>query len=202
MSKYALVGNLIQKCIYNNNYKNILSIGTYNFPLATEKMERFSMKNSIKFSNKYFDLVYCYDIFNDIRDYDYEIVCKEINRFSKEGIIETFSPLKIITLTKRDSEFVKWKINKNHITWTDYHTNTLCFMILDKKYDSENIFMNITNNIKNNSQIFYHNFYMWDLNNPINIKIYNYKNEEEYIKIFKEASYKSICNTELLMNFY
>ena len=198
MSKHALISNLIQKCIYNN-YKNVLSIGTYSFPLATTKV-RLVPQYPFKFADKYFDFTYSYDIFDNIKNP--ELLGKEMNRISKEGIIETFSPLKSILLSHKNTEYIKWKVNKDYITWTDYHTNTLCFMFLKQEYDCDSILITISDNIKNKSQIFYHNFYTWNSNNPIKVKIYTYNNRDEYIKLLKEASYKSICNTELMMNIF
>jgi hypothetical protein len=197
MSKHSLIGNLLQKCIHNK-HKNILSIGeSYKFPLSTVSLNfsnssqnENSLKSLKKYSDKYFDFTYCYNIFTNENPTKY---CKEINRVSKEGVIETYSPLKSLILKKNNTEY---------ITWTDYNTNTLCFIQLDEKYNSDEMFMLVSNDIKNNSQIFYHNFYIWDLNNQLNIKIYNHNSKEEYLNLLKQSSFKSICNTEILMNIF
>ena len=194
MSKYFLIGSLLQKCKIEN-YHKILDIGPSKiFPNSSHYLKDINQLKDFKFlkeQNIKFDFTYIQgESFDNIKTDDFSNILKDVNKLSKCGCIETLSPTKSLFFKK----------NK-FIIWTDYHSNRLNVLPVDSQHHDQQLYLYITNNYTN-TQLFYHNFYLWNLttNNFIEYNILLPQTKEDYLKFLRIGINQSIKNTEILMN--
>ena len=205
MSKYFFISSLLQRC-KRENYTKILNIGPSNiFSIASHSIKDIKNLRDFKRIKDFtsldvkFDFIYIQsESMENLKINEFEDTFEDINKLCNRGCIETLSP-------SQSSFFIKGNV----ITWTDFNTNYINILRLESKYHDPTLTMNIVNNYTNN-QIFYHNFYLWNL--PINDKMnkinktksiqYNIlspKTKEEYLQLLYKGISTSITNTELLM---
>jgi len=152
----------------------------------------------VDFINKkdeWFDFIYSYDVFDDFNKKEVNQILSKLDQTTLSGCIETWSPGKILFLEPE----------KRYISWTDYHTNTLNFLKVNRAFHDEIINITIVNDIYQNmlsSQLFFHNFYLWDEKSPMKIKIHDIRTKLDYIELVRLGNQLCINNTEILRRTY
>jgi len=215
--------HLLMDKLYNqldtlNINTNIIDIGCSNidniqFKKATHLLDYSQLPSNDKiiikldldfdkfpYCDNYFNFAYCRHTLEDIQNP--QNAFNEITRISKNGYIETPSPI-VELIEDVDAYNIKTKgyIHHRYIVWTDMMTNTLNFLpkypIIEKMkmYNKEKF-----NYLLNNYSVYWNNYYAWDMNyNKPNIIVYrndiNMDIVKDYDRLLNEAINKSIENT-------
>ena len=185
------------------NSENVLEIGPGNvpFPLSTvsigfnEKIKDYINLDiddtPFPFEENQFDFSYCRHVLEDIQNPDFAI--QQIFKCSKQGYIETPSPLVEITRGVEQPEFCGY-LHHRYIVWNDL--DTVYFL---PKYP---IVENITNSqhlieIANNYPIYWNSYILWE--KPMRTVIYrngvNMDIRYDYAKLINRAVKESIDST-------
>ena len=165
--------------------------------------------DKFNYNDNYFNFVYCRHTLEDIQNP--QNAFNEITRISKNGYIETPSPL-IEIMNNIDCTNLSYKykgyVHHRYIVWTDLATNTLKFL---PKYPIVE-YIKISNEtlqkfiyLLNNYAVYWNNYYIWDMNRKPNIVVYrndiNMNILKDYENLLIEAIFSSITNTNEFINY-
>ena len=152
------------------------------------------------------DFVYCRHVMEDIQNPDF--ACKNLFRISKNGYIETPSP--IVEILKNIDVFplansYRGYIHHRYLVWTELSTNTLWFMPKFPLIDHIKLDNNLENqliNLVNNNKYYWNNMYYWDEQNKPNVKIYKHGDNFQIQKNYLEKILNGIdLNKQSTENF-
>jgi len=192
----------------NKQFKKATHLLDYNnIPLDDKILIKFDLDfDKFKYDDKYFNYIYCRHTLEDIQNP--QNAFSEIVRISKQGFIETPSPLVEITnYIDGWATNLRGYIHHRYIVWTDMKTNTLKFLpkyplIENIKYSNDLLKKN--NYLLNNYSVYWNNYYVWDENNPPNILVYrndiNMNIINDYARLLNEAVISSIDHTTYYIN--
>ena len=189
--------------------QSVLEIGPGYTPLdisthfIDNKIELKNTKNididieKLDFPDQSFDFVYCRHVLEDIQNPNH--IFNEMIRVAKNGYIETPSPLIECTIGVECDDY-RGYIHHRYIVWTESETNTLCFL---PKYPMiEKIHFNNELLYLLEVDLYWNNYYYWDINNKPNIRMYkngcNMDIRKDYIDLLNQAIFASIKNTKQL----
>ena len=150
-------------------------------------------------NDKYFNFIYCRHTLEDIQNPQNAFA--ELTRVSKQGYIETPSPLVELTKGSGLSE-IRGYPHHRYIVWSDLKTNTLHFLpkypIVELLEFDKNMTQKLIH-ILNNYSVYWNNYYIWDESNPPKIIVYrnevNFNILTDYDILVAEAINKSIDYT-------
>ena len=198
----------LELCKKYSQSQSILEIGPGYNPLdisthfVDNKVELKNTENididveKLDFPDKSFDFVYCRHVLEDIQNPNH--IFNEMIRVAKNGYIETPSPLIECTNGAESDDYKGY--NHRYIIWTESETNTLCFL---PKYPMiEKIHFNNELLYLLEVDLYWNNYYYWDINNKPNIRMYkngcNMDIGKDYIDLLNQAISASIKNTKQL----
>lgn len=222
------VTKMVENICTTNKYTKILEIGPGkdHFKFATDFVGcNETIKNyvdididvtALPFTNGYFDFLYCRHVLEDIQNPDFAL--NEIFRTSKQGYIETPSPL--VEITKNIDAGVSDKycgyIHHRYIVWSNIQKNEIYFLpkygsILDHFLQLNDETNQKIYNLINNYPVYWNNYILYNSQNKPNVIMYkngvNMSEKggtlvEKYIALISRAINESIKNTNYFIQTY
>jgi len=210
------VMNKVKENCNSNNFNNILDVGPGKIPFELANyvidvdetyVNLYGTKNFLKlninyekfpYENNFFDFCNSRHTLEDISTPFFAF--NEITRVSKQGYIETPSPLiEIMKGVDCGNTLHRGYWHHRYIVWSNKETNTLYFLpkmplieyiIFDKEMMKKLHFT------ANTVPILWNNYYIWNENMPPNIIVYGYNSDynfiDNYSNLINDAINKSI----------
>lgn len=179
------------------NCSRVLNLSREIIPFPNSYIEYYVRQTpkGLPFDDKSFDFIYTTDkTLSEIFKSPAQMIA-ELSRVSKKGgWIETQSPITTILYDRCP--------HLGSVTWTDYHTNTLCFLPYEGKLSTDLPKKDEWQKLLFANNIYLKNFFTWTSPLELNFLIYSYECKLEYDLILADALYNSTQYTKYLLEIY